>query len=411
MPVRSEKITFSGHAGGELAGRLELPSGKPRAYALFAHCFTCSKDLPATVFISRALAQRGIAVLRFDFTGLGGSGGEFENTNFSSNVQDVVAAAKHLQTVDPDAAGPQMLIGHSLGGAAVLAAARHLPGVRAIATIGAPSSPDHLRGLLADNQAPSDADGARAVVLAGREFRIQNQFLEDLDRQDLDGDLAELRRALLVFHSPVDRVVGIENAERIYKAARGFKSFVSLEDADHLLSDRNDSEYVGDVLSAWASRYLLKESETTEEAGPGADGQVLVREAGAPYTQEIRAGKHEFSADEPRSIGGQDRGPDPYGLLLGSLGACTSITLRMYADRKSWPVDRISVRLSHSKVHAKDCEECESDSGQVDRIERVVEIEGPQLSDEQRARMLEIADRCPVHRTLESETLIPTRLA
>ncbi|MFT5049421.1 MAG: putative OsmC-like protein/pimeloyl-ACP methyl ester carboxylesterase [Chlamydiales bacterium] len=410
MPVRSDKITFRGHAGGELAGRLELPSGKPRAYALFAHCFTCSKDLPATVFISRALAQRGIAVLRFDFTGLGGSGGEFENTNFSSNVQDVVAAAKHLQSIGAGAAGPQMLIGHSLGGAAVLAAASHLPDVRAIATIGAPSQPDQVRKLLADNQGHARPDGSIAVQLGGRPFHIKKQFLDDLDQQDLDTDLAGLRRALLIFHSPVDKIVGIDNAERIYQAARGTKSFVSLEDADHLLSDRKDSEYVGEVLSAWASRYLMDNSEV-EDATPRPKGEVLVRETGMPYTQDVLAGRHELTADEPLSVGGQDLGPDPYGYLLGSLGACTSMTVRMYADRKGWPVDGISVRLRHSKVHAKDCEECESTTGQVDRIERVLEIDGPLLSDEQRARLLEIADRCPVHRTLESETLIPTRLA
>lgn len=401
---RTEKLVFPNDSGQELAGRLELPVGRPRAWAVFAHCFTCGKDFPAASRLARGLAGRGIAVLRFDFTGLGSSDGDFANTDFSSNVRDLVAAAKYLGVHHGT---PKLLVGHSLGGAAVLAAARQLDEVDAVATINAPSDPGHVRGLLAGSVDEIEERGEAEVDIAGRRFRIRRDFLEDLEEQSLGRALGALRQALLVMHAPLDEVVAIEHAERIYKAARGFRSFVSLAEADHLLSKRRDADYAAEVLAAWVERYLPERSGADED-GP-AEGEVVVREVERPYTNRVRARSHEALADEPRQAGGLDAGMNPYEYLLAGLGACTSMTLRMYAERKGWPLERVAVRLRHSRIHAEDCADCETEQGQVDRIERSLEITGAELDDEQRARLLEIADRCPVHRTLNSETRIETR--
>jgi putative redox protein len=399
-----ERFEFPGGLGHALAARLDRPVGRARAFALFAHCFTCSKDLAAASRIARALSERGVAVLRFDFTGLGHSEGEFSNTNFSSNVDDLVAAADHLRRSHR---APELLIGHSLGGAAVLAAAARVPEARAVATLGAPADPAHATGLLGDAVERIREQGEAEVELAGRRFRIRRQLLEDLAAQELERSIAQLRRALLVLHAPLDAVVGIEHASRIFQAARHPKSFVSLDRADHLLTRREDAEYAAGVIAAWASRYL---SPAEEDEAPD-QREVVVRETGeGRFAQEIAAGRHRLRADEPGSVGGSDTGPTPYGLLLAALGACTSMTLRLYAERKRWPLERVTVRLSHEKVHARDCEECETREGRVDSIEREIALEGA-LDDEQRRRLLEIADRCPVHRTLHSEVRIASRLA
>jgi len=400
--MRSEKIVFPNQSGQELAGTLDRPAGPPSAYAIFARCFTCSKDIAAAGRISQALAAAGIAVLRFDFTGLGSSSGDFANTNFTSNVADLVSAADFLREHHE---APQLLIGHSLGGAAVLAASRRIREVRALSTIGAPSDPAHLKHLLVGSLDTIEQEGAAPVQIAGRTFKIQRQFLHDIDQQELGEELGALRAALLVFHSPVDEVVGIEHAQRIYQAARGYKSFVSLATADHLLRNRRDAEYVAAVLAAWAGRYLADDHDNA----PTVAG-VRVAEIEAPYTNQVEAGPHTLLTDEPASVGGNDRGATPYDLLLASLGACTSMTLRMYADRKGWPLQHVSVDLEHSKIHAEDCAQCETDTGRVDRIERKLTVLGPELTEEQRARLLEIADRCPVHRTLEGEKEIVTTL-
>ena len=398
------RIEFEGASGHRLAARLDTPSGTPRAYALFAHCFTCSKDIHAASRISSGLAERGIAVLRFDFTGLGASEGEFANTNFSSNVADLAAAAEFLRR---DLAAPQILIGHSLGGAAVLAATERIPEARAVCTIGAPADPSHVRHLFS-NSAEQIADhGEAEVAIGGRSFRIQQQFLEDLEEQNLSRRIRALDAALLVLHSPTDTVVGIENARRIYEAARHPKSFVSLDGADHLLSSRADAAYVATILSAWAERYL-PEAPAADARAP--EEGVLVAETGfGTYANEVRAGTHVLHADEPSTHGGSDTGPSPYEYLLAGLGACTSMTLRMYANRKGWPLERVAVRLHHAKIHAEDCADCETQTGRVDRIDRELEIDGP-LAADQRQRLLEIADRCPVHRTLTSENVIVTKL-
>ncbi len=406
MAISSEKLTFTGADGVELAARLDLPTGPPLAYALFAHCFTCTKDIFAAARIATGLAEQGIAVLRFDFTGLGHSEGEFANTNFSSNVADLVCAADYLRE---SRAAPKVLIGHSLGGAAVLAAAPRVPEALAVATIGAPGDPAHVRHLFQAARPEIEAKGEAEVLLAGRPFRIRKQFLEDIEKHKLAATLAGLRKALLVFHAPRDATVGIENAGEIFTAAKHPKSFVSLDDADHLLSRREDAVYVATVLAAWATRYLGRAE--APEAPRAAPGTVVVREAGeGRFAQHIAAGKHMLRADEPEDFGGNDSGPGPYDLLLAGLGACTSMTLRMYAARKQWPLDRVTVTLHHEKIHAEDCADCETKEGRIDRIERSLILEGT-LDAGQRTKLLEIADKCPVHKTLESEVAIETELA
>jgi len=406
MTISSEKLTFTGADGAELAARLDLPAGAPRAYALFAHCFTCTKDIFAAARIAAGLAEQGIAVLRFDFTGLGHSQGEFANTNFSSNVADLLRAADYLRETR---AAPKIVIGHSLGGAAVLAAAPDMPEAVAVATIGAPAEPAHVQHLFQQARPEIEAKGEAEVLLAGRPFRIRKQFLEDIEKQKLAAAIGSMRKALMVFHAPRDATVGIENAGEIFQAAKHPKSFVSLDDADHLLSRKQDAVYVATVLAAWASRYLDPPEEV--EALRAAPGTVVVQETGeGRFTQRIAAGKHALRADEPADFGGNDTGPTPYDLLLAGLGACTSMTMRMYAARKRWPLERVTVTLHHEKIHAEDCADCETKEGRIDRIARSLAFEG-ELDEAQQAKLLEIADKCPVHRTLESEVLVETVLA
>ncbi|WP_263789671.1 bifunctional alpha/beta hydrolase/OsmC family protein [Salinibacter sp.] len=387
-----EKIRFKNADGNALAARLDRPDGEsPCAFALFAHCFTCSKDLRAAGAISRALTRHGIAVLRFDFTGLGESEGDFADTNFSSNVEDLIAAADYLSE---HYEAPRILVGHSLGGAAVLQAAQRLDSVQAVSTIGAPYDPEHVTQHLQDAVEDIEETGEARVQLAGRTFTIRKQFLDDLAATKMEATIRTLGRALLIFHSPVDQTVGANNAAKIFQAAKHPKSFVSLDDADHLLTDRSDAEYLGVVLGAWAEKYVdrsVSEPETPDE-------DVVTRTEGT-YRTAIQAGRHALVVDEPESVGGDDDGPTPYGFLLSALGSCTGMTLRMYADRKEWPLDETIVRLSHEKVHAEDCEDCDTEQGQVDRITREIEIRG-RLSDDQRERLFEIANKCPVHRTL-----------
>ncbi len=403
-----EKLIFSGSSGEALAARLDTPSGTPRAYALFAHCFTCSKDIFAAARISEALVDRGFAVLRFDFTGLGASEGEFANTNFSSNVEDLIKAAEYLRQHH---AAPEILIGHSLGGAAVLAVAGNIPEVKAVATIGAPADAAHVVHNFGAELDEIEKTGIATVKLAGRDFTIKKQFLDDLKAQSVEKRVAGMGKALLVFHAPRDQVVGIENAAAIFQAAKHPKSFISLDDADHLLSRRSDAVYVADVLSAWALRYISEEASTLSLPYPGPEGQVSVAETGeGKFQAEIVAHTHRLLADEPVSYGGTDTGPSPYDLLSAALGACTTMTLRMYAERKSLGLDRVSVHVRHGKVHAEDCAECgEGREGRVDRFERELVFEGD-LDEPVRARLAEIADKCPVHKTLEKSSVVVTTL-
>jgi uncharacterized OsmC-like protein/alpha-beta hydrolase superfamily lysophospholipase len=398
----SERFDFFNAAGERLAALLDSPAEPPRAYALFAHCFTCGKDINAAKRIAEGLTALGIAVLRFDFTGLGSSEGEFANTTFSSNVADLVAAAVELRKKRQ---APAILIGHSLGGAAVLAAAGGVPEARALVTIGAPCDPAHVIGLV-QNRGMIAATGDIDVALAGRSFRVSRAFLEDVAEQKLETRIAGLRKALLVFHSPSDDIVGIENASRIFTAAKHPKSFVSLAGADHLLSRRSDAAYVANVIHAWAERYLDLPEVALDL--PERAGMVVVRETrGGRFQQEIKVRRHRLLADEPVAAGGLDSGPGPYDLVLAGLGACTSMTLRLYAERKALLLDRVTVRLAHSRIHADDCENCETKEGMLDRIDRAITLSG-NLDEDQRKRLLEIADKCPVHRTLTSEIDIRT---
>ena len=405
--MHSQKLTFPSAQGATLAARLDLPAAPPCDYALFAHCFTCNKDIFAASRIAERLADNGIAVLRFDFTGLGHSDGEFANTNFSSNVEDLVAAADYLREHH---AAPRLLIGHSLGGAAVLAAAEAVAEVEAVATIGAPADPGHVAHLLQGARAEIEAAGEAEIAIAGRKFRVRKQFLDDIAEQNLAMRIARLRTPLLILHAPRDEIVGIDNATQIFVAAKHPKSFVSLDDADHLLTRRRDANYAADMVATWASRYIGAEQSATP--WPQADaGEVAVVETGeGKFSQAIAAGRHRLRADEPIAFGGGDSGPGPYDLLLAALGARTSMTLRMYADRKKWRLRQTLVRLRHDKIHAEDCADCETRDGKIDRIECALELLGD-LSDAQRARLLEIAEKCPVHRSLKSEVSIATRLA
>lgn len=405
MPAQTLSLSFPGALGAMLAARLDLPpTGAPIAYALFAHCFTCSKETRAATYVSAALAERGIAVLRFDFTGLGGSGGDFASTNFSSNVEDLVAAADYLRQHHR---APTILVGHSLGGTAVLAAARRVPEAVAVATIGSPFDPAHVLNLIKDTAAV-ERDGEAEVDIGGRPFRIRRQFLEDISGSKLGDSVAGMGKALLIMHSPRDTIVGIDNATQIFSAAKHPKSFVSLDPADHLLSRREDALYAGSILAAWAARYL---GAAADVAPPPVPGKVVVQETrDGKFSQRIVVGQHVIRADEPAAAGGMDTGLSPYDLLLAGLGACTSMTIRMYADLKGIPLERTTVELRHDKIHAADCAECETKEGKIDRIERLIRLEG-QLTEEQRAKLLEISNKCPVHRTLHSEVTIPTRLA
>jgi uncharacterized OsmC-like protein/alpha/beta superfamily hydrolase len=402
MPA--EKFDFRSAQGHTLAALLDRPAGPVRAVALFAHCFTCGKDNKAARRIAEGLTLHGIAVLRFDFTGLGGSEGEFANTTFSSNVDDLVAASDHLRQ---KLAAPAILIGHSLGGAAVLAAAHRIAEARAVVTIGAPCDPAHVAGLLGEHVDKIRAQGEVEVSLAGRPFRIRRALLDDIAEQKLTERIKNLHKALLIFHSPNDETVGIDNASHIFLAAKHPKSFISLAGADHLLSRASDAAYVANVIAAAAERYL----DMAVDSQPSDDteaGTVVVRETRrGKFQQEVIVGAHRLLADEPVAVGGMDSGPGPYDLLLAGLGACTSMTLRLYAERKELPLKQTTVRLHHNKVHAADCAECETKEGMIDRIERAITLDGD-LDAEQRARLMEIADKCPVHRTLESEIDIRT---
>ena len=406
MPT--ERFQFTGEGGHQLAAALDLPDREPTAYALFAHCFTCGKDVLAAKRIATALAAKGIAVLRFDFTGLGSSEGDFANSTFSSNVADLVHAADHLRETRK---APAILIGHSLGGAAILAAAGRIPDANAVVTIAAPSDPIHVTGFFKDRIEDIRTQGHAEVSLAGRPFRIKREFLDDIAEHSLMTHVTQLHKALLVMHSPTDDTVSVDNATRIFVAAKHPKSFVSLSGADHLLSARRDSAYVADVIAAWVTRYIeAAVPEQTADSGM-APRQIVVQETRASKLQQmISVGPHHMLADEPVAAGGEDTGPGPYDLLLAGLGACTSMTMRLYAERKALPLDRITVTLQHSKIHAEDCADCETKAGMLDQIDRMIAMEGD-LDADQRKRLMEIADKCPVHRTLTSEIHIVTRAA
>lgn len=407
MTTITEKLEFDGHSGARLAARLDLPNGPVRAYALFAHCFTCSKDIEAARRIGADLAREGVAVLRFDFTGLGASEGEFASTNFSTNLADLLCAVEFLRA---HYEAPSVLIGHSLGGAAVLALAGTLAEVRAVITIGAPADAAHVLGKLGGSLDAISRDGSTDVTLAGRSFRIDRQFVEDVQEHSLLDAVKVMRKPLLIMHAPLDEVVGIDNATKIFLAARHPKSFVSLDKSDHLLTDPADTAFAASVIAGWLSRYIVPD----EPQGSEAMEHVRVMETGeGRFQNAVQAGRHRLFADEPESVGGLDTGPSPYDFLSIALGACTAMTLRMYADRKGLAVGRISVDVSHAKVHMEDCIDCSDElkgKGRIDRFSRVISVEG-EISDEIRDKLVDIAGKCPVHRTLERSSQVQTRIA
>jgi uncharacterized OsmC-like protein/pimeloyl-ACP methyl ester carboxylesterase len=402
MPT--QRITFPTASGAQLSARLDLPAGPHLATAIFAHCFTCGKDIPAARRIAARLAGMGIAVLRFDFTGLGHSEGEFPNTSFTSNVDDLVAAADHLASTGM---APTMLIGHSLGGAAVLKAANKIKGLKAVVTLGAPFDPGHVTHNFADAIPAIMENGTAEVSLGGRPFTIGKEFIEDVAKTELKACVANLNTALLVMHAPLDTIVSVDNAAEIFMAAKHPKSFVTLDDADHLITRAEDAEYAADVITTWATRYLKLRPPAPPIGAP--EGIVRTCEADPKgFLQDIHSGPvHHALADEPLAYGGTNRGMSPYGFLSAGLGACTSMTIRMYARRKGWPLDHVSVDVDHSKVHAQDAANESTDK--IDEWNRKITLTGA-LSEEQRQRLLEIADRCPVHRTLEQSSEVVTEL-
>ncbi|GGY39781.1 bifunctional alpha/beta hydrolase/OsmC family protein [Parvularcula lutaonensis] len=399
-------IEFDGAGGAKLSARLDMPAGMPKAFALFAHCFTCSKDLTASRAVATALTKAGIAVLRFDFTGLGGSGGDFVSTNFTMNLGDLKAAAQFLSD---NYEAPALLVGHSLGGAAVIAVARDLPSVKAVATIAAPADTSHVAEQFGGKLDEIHEKGEAEVSLADRPFRIRKQFLDDLEAHDIEACAAELKRPFLILHAPTDDVVGIDNATRLFVAAKHPKSFISLDTADHLLSKKEDAAYAANVIAAWAERYIGDGVAAAQGAEEEAMG-VEVRETGQGKFQAlVKAGPHRLLADEPTAVkGGLGTGPSPYEYLSIALGACTTMTIRMYADFKKLPLDRVTVKVDHEKRHADGAADAMEKEPPIDHFTRKVSLEG-ELSEEQRQRILQIADRCPVHRTLERGADIDTR--
>lgn len=402
--MQNLNVTFENRKGEMLSGILDLPTEEPVAYALFAHCFTCSKNLRAASNIARALNDERIAVLRFDFTGLGQSAGEFANTNFSTNVDDLLAAVDFLDRKHGDVS---ILIGHSLGGTAVLQAAPRVESAVAVATIGSPAEPAHVARMFASHEESLREQGEAEVDLGGRPFLVKQQFVDDLEEHDVQGTIGKLRKALLIMHAPLDNIVEIDNAAELFVAAKHPKSFVSLDSADHLLSNDDDSRYAGQVLAAWASRYVPHADHG--EPFRVAAGEVVARTYTDGFKTDVRAGRHTLVADEPRSVGGTNAGPSPYDLLSASLATCTSMTLHMYAAHKKLDLESVTVRVKHGKIHAVDCEDCESDSGRIDEFQRSISLQGD-LNEQQRQRILEIADRCPVHRTLEGEIKVRSKL-
>ncbi len=404
--MRSQKVTFDNGKGQLLEGRLDFPADRlPHNYAIFAHCFTCGKDFSAARNISRSLASEGFGVLRFDFTGLNKSEGDFSNTNFTTNVEDISAAAKYLKE---NYKAPSLLAGHSLGGAAVLFAGSQIDSVKAVTTIGAPSNPAHVQKQLGGAIDVIKQEGEAKVTLANRPFTFKKQFIDDLASMSCVNAAKELRgKALLIFHSPQDATVNIKNAEEIYLSAHHPKSFVTLDGSEHLLIDKKNAAYVGQVIAGWAARYI---SMPIEEEIKTVHQVVASLHDEDVYTTEMKLGKHYLKADEPESVGGHDFGPTPYELVSAGLSACTAITIQMYARRKGWKIDNVEVHTDYGKEYVKDCETCEESIKKIDVFNRSIKIEATDLSEKQISRIMQIADKCPVHKTLTTDTRVVTTL-
>ena len=401
--MKSSKITFTNSQGKLLSGRLDLPlEQEPHNFAIFAHCFTCTKDFSAVRNVSKALASEGFGVLRFDFTGLGDSDGDFADTNFSSNVEDLVHAAAFLEK---EYKAPSLLVGHSLGGAAAIFAASEISSIQALATIGAPSNPVHVKKQFGSQAATIEKDGEGHVKLAGRDFIFKKQFFDDLEQQSCEAAASKLEgKALLILHSPQDATVSIKNAEEIYHAAKHPKSFVTLDGTEHLLIDKKSAAYVGKVISGWAARYI---DLPTEEVIKTTHQVVASLDNEDGFTTLLKLGNHYLKADEPVRVGGNDFGPTPYELLAGSLSACTAMTIQMYAKRKGWLIENVEVHTSYGRTYAEDCEICDQENKKIDTFTREIKLTA-NLDEKQMARILQIADKCPVHKTLHSQTQVIT---
>lgn len=399
----SKKVEFVNKNGYKLSARMEMPlSSKPDAYAVFAHVFTGSKNLSATRHISRALTLNGIAVLRFDFTGLGDSEGDFSDTNFTSNVEDLLAACRYLRD---NHEAPSIMIGHSLGGAASVFAASKVDSIKAVATIGTPSEPKHVTHLLTNKLEDIENTGMAEVNIGGQVFTIKKHFLDDLRSKNMYNIVKNLNKAILVLHSPQDTVVEIENAAKIYHAAMHPKSFVTLNQADHMLTNKNDAFYVGNMIATWAKRYV--DIPTTKKLV--THKQVVAQLGDSGFTTDIMAGRHGLIADESEDLGGGDFGPSPYEMLNAALGACTAMTLQMYARRKKWDLQEVKVHLSFSRSYREDCEHCDHNEKRLEVFDREIEVKG-NLDEVQINRLLEIANKCPVHKTLEAAAEVRTKL-
>lgn len=404
--MRSERIKFKNKEGFQLSAKLNFPvDKKPLAFAIFAHCFTCNKNFHAVKNISKGLTSNGIAVLLFDFTGLGQSEGEFESTTFTTNIQDLFAASDFLSE---NYEAPKIIIGHSLGGAAALFAAQQLENIKAAVCIAAPFNPYHVTHLIADDLEKIKKEGKAKVNIGGRPFTISQSFIDDLDDHKPEEAAKDLRKALLIMHSPQDNVVSIENAAKIYQAAMHPKSFISLDGADHLMQDESDSIYAGSMIAHWVRKYLVSEIAEDEDRLE-SDFKVAVQTSNESLSTEIKAGRHHLVADEPKDVGGDDSGPTPYDLLSAALGACTSMTVQMYAKRKKWELNEVTVHIDHQKKHEQDALKEGKKSAKLDHFTRKIELQG-NLDQEQRERLLEIANRCPVKRTLTSDIQIHSEL-
>tara|TARA_R110002124_G_scaffold225394_3_gene390742 strand:- start:135 stop:1358 length:1224 start_codon:yes stop_codon:yes gene_type:complete len=405
--MNSKNIVIPNRKGYALNAYLELPTNqKPSDYAIFAHCFTCHSNLNAVRNISQALANQGYGVVRFDFTGLGRSKGEFVDSNFSANIADLEDVHQYMTD---NFKAPSLLVGHSLGGAAVLVAANQIEAVKAVVTIGAPAEADHVKYLFSTLVDPASGEEAFDVNIGGRPFRINQQFIDELDKVELSTVIKQLRKPILILHSPSDKVVGIENAQKIYQLAHHPKSYVSLDHADHLLSEKEDSVYAGNMIGMWAKRYISKEvNEKLDTQGEQLIGHLDLEENN--FTTFLHTDKHQFVADEPESVGGDEFGPTPYEYLLGGLAACTVMTLKLYAERKGWDLKDAFVYLSHSKKHIQDMnEEVGGELVYMDHIQKKLKLVGD-LNDAQIQKLKEIASKCPVHRTLLNNVIIDTEI-
>ncbi len=394
----TKKVRFQSANGNELVGYIQVPVNQhPEHFAVLAHCFSCTKNLGALREIGRALTQEGFGILRFDMTGLGESEGDFGQTGFVSNITDIVSAYHFLEA---EYQAPDLLVGHSFGGTAALCAATMMPSTEAVVTIGSPSDPRNVLKRFGESLEEIQVKGSATVKLEGRPFNISQKFVQSLLSDDLEEEVATLNKAILVIHSPQDNVVTVDNAKRIYDFAKHPKSFVSLDGADHMLTNKRDSNYVGKLIASWAKRYLPQRLDYDDLKRSQA---ITVRlDDDEKFTTEIMARHHSLLADEPEKVGGNDFGPAPYELVTAGLGACTAMTLQMYARRKNWPLDRVEVELDHSK-------EVDEAGESVDIFTRKIRIKGA-LDEIQRARFLEIANKCPVHRTLEKGSKVVTEL-